>query len=296
MNKQRQKELAQKQQLTITDHKSETAWVLGAGNSLNYVWDWEVPPGVVTFALNSSSMWAWKDWENGQPSGVIFKPGKLHTFEQYRRPLDYWFCIDNKVTMPTKQPEWTYANIAMRHPTCKKIFLHSIKFPDDIPNAMRAKMHQDYQSKLNFSSGSSFLMRGPTVLIPCLFYIYRAGFKRVVLSGIDFCRFFEDEYKIRRFWDRPVKDGHGVVNKNHERNDASKINPRDKTRAPDGEWVYQDGMMRNHMNASMTLIRAMQNEGITFYKTGSRGMVSIPFIKENRALEYIASCKPMKTV
>lgn len=295
MNKQQQIELAKRQQLTITNHESETAWILGAGNSLNYVWDWEVPPGVVTFTLNSSSMWAWKDWKDGQPSGVRYKG--LNDLSQYRRPLDYWFCIDNVVTTITKQPEWMYANIAMRHPTCKKIFLHSIKFPDDIPNAMRARMQHDYQRALTFKRGADFLMRGPTVLIPCLFYIYRAGFKRVVLSGIDFCRFHDnDGYKIRRFWDRPVDNGHGIVKKNHEHNDHAKINPRDKKTAPDGEKVYQDGMMQNHMNASMTLIRAMQNEGIEFRKTGSRGMVSIPYFKEQRALEYFAACKPMKIV
>ena len=266
----------------IDNHTGETAWILGAGTTLNEVWDWQVLSDKVrVMTMNSSSLWCWGNWRDGQPQGVLFKG--IQDIQNYRRPLDYWFCIDGKVTTPTLQPEWTYANIALRHPTAKKIMLNGLNIPPDCPNLSIVNMRDDWQRSFNLKKQSAVpLMRGPSVIIPTLFYVHKAKFKNVILSGVDFCRYVIDGKEERRFF-----DSIGVY-KNHEKNDHKAVSQY-RRRDTAGNICYQEPMMQNHMNAAMPLIRAMQNEGVNIFKTSTRGMVSVPFIDSDRTIKAIAN-------
>jgi len=271
-----------KPRLEIPDCSGQTAWVIGAGTTLNEIWNWKVPDNVTMFYLNSGIFWAWGRWLDNEPIEIPYK--RIANLEDYRNPVDYWFCIDPVVTTKTYHPEWEYANIALKHPTAKKIIMNGIYYPPESPNVLEVQMKHDWQAYQKFVAKN--LMRGPTVLIPCLSFIHLCGFKNVILSGIDFCRYMYLGDEERRFFDRLS------VKKNHEHGDKQ-ANIYNERRDTNGDVCYQEGMMRNHMNASMSLIRAMQNEGRNFFKTSLRGMCAIPAITDNAVIQAIVKGKKL---
>jgi len=276
------------------DCSDQTAWILGAGSSLIDIWDWQVPKNTKVITMNSSILWAWEHYKDNQPDKVIMKGTELHSPDDYRRPVDYWFARDNAVFTPHKEPEKWYSQIAMRHPTMTKIVEQHNPVNEDMPNLHLVICERDWQRVLTLNiPHNNRLMGGPTVLLTALSFVYRCKFKRVILSGVDFClvkrggNLHGQGQEIRRFMD--LKN----IRKNHELSDR-RCSRENETKDTSGATVYQCGMMRNHMNAGMSMIRKMQGEGIFFCKTSKTGMAYMPYIETEKQLALIASGAKIK--
>jgi len=153
----------------IPKHTGETAWIFGAGASINYIKDWNIPDNVTAIAVNG---------------------GFLACAE---KKVDYWFCIDHKVFAEKYMPA------ILTHPTVKKIIGNFLQFPFKTENLYYAEMPYDWQGLDSYKKNRGKLMRGNTVLITALCFCHLAGFKNVILSGCDFCR-LDNRW---HFWDEP---------------------------------------------------------------------------------------------
>lgn len=291
----RDKSLTKREQLIrkkmeFPDYSDKTAWVLGAGPTLLDIWDWHVPDNVIVFTMNSSILWAWKHWNGNNPTGMIMKGNELHSLDDYTKPVHYWFARDNAVFTPTLEPEKWYCQVAMRHPSLIKIVEHHNPINENMPNVYLVQCQRDWQRYLNLNlPHNNAIMGGPTVLLAALQFVYRCKFKRVVLSGVDFCRYKVQNQSsdIRRYLD--LKG----VKKNHEMNERA-CNAHNEIKDTSGAIVYQCGMMRNHMNAGNSMIKAMKDKGIFFCKTSKRGMAYMPYIESEKQLSLIAKGAEIK--
>lgn len=280
--------------ITYPDYKDKTAWVLGAGNSLLDVWDWEVPENVIVFTMNSSILWAWKHWEDNHPIGITMKGNSCHSLNDYRRQVDYWFARDLAVFTNTYEPEKWYSNIAMRHPNLNKMIDRHCHVNYKFPGIQLMLCEPDWQSKPTLNVPHKHkLMAGPTVMLAVLHFVYRCGIKKIVLSGADFCRVKNEpgsKYpESRRFMDRLG------IRKNHEHGDI-RCTKGNMIKDTTGNWVYQESMMQTHMNVVNDMVRAMEAEGCDFYKTSPVGMLAVKYIDSEKTLQGIAKGLKLKYI
>lgn len=215
----------------------------------------------------------------------------------------------------------------MRHPTCKKIIRDSLSIQALTGSGCNKSLIHPTQMNFGFLRDADLdsrkngdgLMIGCTVLIPALHFCWKAGFKNIFLSGIDFCRMIDKDDKLvdvgevdekgqpimeakavpngmtmRRFWSKQDISRTAIAKKHDADIHLSIEQARHLTVAPDGEYVYQDTMMVNHMNRAMPFIRGLQMRGVNVIKTGSRGMAAIPWIRGEEDMRKIAGGKEFK--
>lgn len=262
-----------RQPIPYPDMAGKTAWILGAGETLLDVWDWDVPDGCAVITINSSVLWAWKHYDReGKPESVIKTGNSLHHETDYRKPVNYWFARDSVIFNGKKEPENTYRNVALRHPTMSKIIQDKNNVDADYPNVYYMNCIRDWQRcfKIDDAQNSS-LMGGNTTLLAALHYTYRCGCRRIVLSGVDLCRIDG----ARRWMDK-----RGISNSRHA------VGGRTKDTA--GKPVTQCGMMVNHMNSVNGMIRHLQQAGVDVFKTSPRGMLAIPYFTDNNTLRLLS--------
>ena len=249
-------------------HKGQTAWIFGSGASLDEVWDWNIPDNVVTFALNAGMVYFWDQKEKIKYTDV--SPATL-----YRRRMDYWFAFDLRVTSHRLQPEWEYYNLAMRHPTSKKLIPEFFPSILGLPNVHRFKL-QDKKTTF-YKPYQNLLITGDSILTPALHYCYITGFKRIFLSGIDMCHL-----KIRGKYERY----HTAMNQMEWRGNHLNVHGK-STIAPNSEQVMVSPMYNKHYLQIMAQIRFLQNHGVEVYKTSPRGMLSVNAINDERTMRAI---------
>lgn len=243
-------------------HAGKTAWILGSGVTLDETVDCEIPEDTITIALNGGVVWFWNTDKKIPYSGVA--PLSL-----YRRRLDYWFCFDRRVSNPNQLPDYDYYNLAMRHPTAIKMLptgnrINRVKSKSVMKNVKRFELSKK-NTKFNRKYDGT-LITGDSIITPALHYCYMAGFKRVLLTGVDLCCLAD--YDRRHRYSKMLRDmkwrGRHIRSFKH------------KTQAPNGETVRVNAMYKNQWAAVMGQIRLLQREGIEVYKTSERGMLDIP--------------------
>jgi len=225
----------------------KTAWVIGSGASLDFMPDWSIPREITTITLNG---------------GVMFRHGKH---------WDYWMSFDRRVLLKDRHPEKEYTEYALSHDKAIKLFPDYMKIPDGYEKVFYYTLKKrDIGSKrLSKSFINDNLSTGQSILVPALHFCYIAGFKKIILSGCDFCGVSSGGKPERYF--KGLRSMHW--SSGHIPLGSKKVI------TPCGEKAGTTIFYEKHIVDTMPVIHLLMDSDVQVIKTLDKGMLTIPYVR-----------------